>query len=204
MFNKFLCVLLTLCMSLILVSCNGRKAPNNKNDLELNNNELESPKFVTPPVKYIFPEFLLDTERITLLSRELYNSFDIGSANKDISSVYLGQIVSNFCFSEGKYYRYRYNSRFGIVDAEGKVKLEANYSEIKQIRSDLFLLSNFGTGEKSYAYVNSDKEFVITPKGEYDWIYLDNQLKISQTDQELANVDENVVGKIQYFIESPN
>lgn len=200
--KKIISILLAVVIVFTISACNKNDKSDNYNNSNLNYNEPETPGFVTSPMKYSFPEFLFDKDKITLLSRKLYTSFDYDSANKEIESMLIEGNYTDFCFSEGKYYRYKHNGLYGVMDASGNVKLEAVYSDIEQLRSDLFILQN--GNKKTYAFINSAKDFVISKEGEYDWIYKDNQLEIAQTEQELTGPSEETVDGTKYYLETPN
>ena len=167
-------------------------------------NEEDDISFVTKADVIAFPGFLEDEEAISRFSHIVYSSFDAVTANTPFEEIITvdGGYKCDVEFSGGKFYRFLYNNNFGIVDNKGNVKLQGVYSSIRQIRPDLFELVT--KGEKTYATVDENNDFVFVNDQSFDWVFEKNKLEIVQAAIEAGDNVAEVSEGVKYYLRTPD
>lgn len=167
-------------------------------------NEEDEIYFVTNTDIIEFPDFLSEKESISKFSRIVYTSFDYDKTNSlldDAVSVD-GGYDCDMSFSNGKLLRFKYKENFGIVDSNGNVKLQGVYSSIKQLRPDLFELVY--NGNKTYATIDENYDFVFIEDDSFKWVFEDNKLEIVQATIETAENVADVPEGMKYNLKTPD
>ena len=172
---------------ILLTSCSGDSGSLESGEQNSDTFDSNNLNFVTKPIEYSFPEFLLDTEDISIFSRQIYSNMD--NCNVAVSSddqPLVGYYV-DLSFSGGKLYRYRYNGLYGVVDSEGNEKLEPLYTSVVQLRPDLLELVR--EGETLYASIDAEYNISLVEDDSFDWIFEKNQITVIRTIQQTDVAD---------------
>lgn len=148
-------------------------------------------------ITYNFPQFLNDTDDISLFSNLIFNSFDYDTSNVKVTKQPFENLICVTSFLNGEYYSYRDGLKLGIVDKNGQVMLSAGYSEISMVRNDAFLLSRENSDEHIYAFINEKGKVSLDAWNKANWFTMETPIRISQT-------AENEDGKQLYFLETQN
>lgn len=181
-------VSLVLCLTVLLSCCSCSNESSDSAPLVSPSvKENDDIRFITKSVSYSFPEFLSENENISVLSRLVYKSFDvektntIGEENEKTPNGY----VCDISFLNGKLKRFKFGEKFGLVDEKDNIKLQGNYSSIKQIRPDLFELEK--DGEKQYATFDENYDVKILQDDSFDWVFKDNSLSVTNVSVETVD-----------------
>lgn len=147
--------------------------------------------------EYSFPSFLKDNaENISVFSNVVYNSFDPAQMNVSVEQQPIEAADCDLSFLNGAYYSYISGGNKGIMDAEGKILLSANYTQIAMVRPDTFLLTN-PLGEESYAFIDENGMITTDSGSGRNWFELEEPVAIK-----VSESNESQAGK--YYLEAAN
>ena len=198
MFKKACLMAFCVIYSLLICSCqnNGQASNEVINPVVQEKNKIE---FEASSFTYNFPEFLKNSENLTLLSRVLYKSFDYDKCNMKIENTVNDKFVCDRTFLNGSFYRFIGGENFGIINADGEIIIDSVCSEIVQIRPDLFEL--IIDGKLYYATTDAENGLKIVEDESFDWVFNGDKPTVEQTN---AVVGENLAETARYAIKTPD
>lgn len=160
--------------------------------------------FVINPPTYSFPNFLLKSDNFSKFSRLVYNSFDVDTVNEPFDEPVKteGGYQCDAEFSDGRFMRFIYGNKYGIIDINGEIKLQGIYNSIRQIRPELFELKT--ESKTVYAVVDENDNIAVVKDDAYKWLAEKTKPEISQAVPENGDNVAEVTEGTRYILKTPD
>lgn len=159
--------------------CSGKNSSGDSNAQKNDLNDNGKLNFVTRSVTYEFPEFLENTDKLSLFGRLIYDSFENKGRQITADDTTPAGFNCDLAYYDGKLLRFTSGGRYGLVRPDGEVLYKADFETVEMIRPGLIVMT-YKNGKRVFAQCDASGSVAEVKGDDHGWVFKNDQLSVSQ------------------------